>query len=154
MIDTKYFKGNDSTTIKRFVNKYDKYHHEAYDFIYGALQYSSNLNGKSTFVTLENIKIPDYSATTKELVEGVAGLALEKFGGLGKFVLEHWGIRKSEDIGEVTYNLIDMELFWEDIEDKKEDFQRYDLESMLNIAQAPLKLKFKKSNEKFKPSHN
>ena len=57
-----------------------------------------------------------------ELLRGVRELGVEEFGPMARVVLNHWGVRAGEDVGEIVYNLIDVGLMKKTAEDKKEDF--------------------------------
>lgn len=58
----------------------------------------------------------------RELSEGLRNFALDRFGPMAKTVLNEWGIRKSDDFGEIVYNLIDYNIFSKTEADRKEDF--------------------------------
>ena len=59
-----------------------------------------------------------------ELLEGMRRLARERWGCLARTVLERWGVRKTEDVGEIVYLMIDDEkLEWKRREsDTKAEF--------------------------------
>ena len=50
-------------------------------------------------------------------------LAVMRFGCLATSVLRSWGLRKSEDIGNVTFHLIEEGLFGKQSGDSLEDFK-------------------------------
>jgi uncharacterized repeat protein (TIGR04138 family) len=67
----------------------------------------------------------------QELCQGFKTLALSEFGIMAKTVLESWGIKTTDDIGEIVFNLIDVELLSKTEEDKKEDFHNvFDFEQV------------------------
>ena len=43
----------------------------------------------------------------EELLSGIRELLLNRFGPMTVTVLEHWGIRSTEDFGNVVFNLVD-----------------------------------------------
>ena len=59
----------------------------------------------------------------RELAEGARDLAREEFGPMARLVLEHWGVRRSEDIGRIVYDLIEVEVLRRTEEDSLEDFR-------------------------------
>lgn len=59
----------------------------------------------------------------RELSEGVRELALERFGPLARTVLEHWGIRQTEDVGDIVFALVDSGILMKQDEDTPEDFR-------------------------------
>jgi uncharacterized repeat protein (TIGR04138 family) len=49
-------------------------------------------------------------------------MAILEFGPMARLVLNGWGLRAGEDVGEIVYNLIDAGLMTRTQEDRKEDF--------------------------------
>jgi uncharacterized repeat protein (TIGR04138 family) len=60
--------------------------------------------------------------TAQQLVDGVIGLAAERFGLLAEIVLRRWGIRSSDDVGLITFTLIEQGVFSKQPSDRLEDF--------------------------------
>lgn len=58
-----------------------------------------------------------------ELSRACRDFALEQYGLLARPVLEHWGIRRTADIGTIVYTLIDAGLLVRRDEDRQEDFE-------------------------------
>jgi len=87
-----------------------RYAREAYVFVSEALTYTAQKGGRKGHVS------------GRELCEGLCEYALGQFGRLARTVLESWGIRRSEDIGEVVFNLVDVGLLRKTDEDNREDF--------------------------------
>ena len=69
--------------------------------------------------------------TGRELCEGLRDLALEQFGRMARVVLESWGVRSSEDIGNLVFNMVEAGLLRKTDEDRREDF-----EGVLNFDEA------------------
>ena len=59
----------------------------------------------------------------RELAEGARYLALERFGPMARTVLEHWGIRTTQDLGEIVFALVDCGILTKQDEDRPEDFE-------------------------------
>ncbi len=59
----------------------------------------------------------------QELVEGVRGLAMERFGPLARTVLEYWGISTTDDLGEIVFALVDIGVLVKQENDRPEDFE-------------------------------
>ena len=57
-----------------------------------------------------------------ELLEAIRLYAGREYGPLGREVLEHWGVRRSDDFGEIVFNMIEKGLLKKTDEDRKEDF--------------------------------
>ena len=56
------------------------------------------------------------------MLDGFRELALKEFGPLALTVLDTWGVRRCEDVGEMVFNLIGVGAFGSTAEDSKEDF--------------------------------
>ncbi len=61
--------------------------------------------------------------TGQELSEGVKQYAMKKFGYMTRVVLEQWGITKSDDFGEIVFNLVDSGLMGKTEKDSLDDFK-------------------------------
>ena len=59
----------------------------------------------------------------QELVDGVRGLAMQRFGPLARTVLEYWGINTTDDLGEIVFALVDIGVLVKQEQDRPEDFQ-------------------------------
>lgn len=57
-----------------------------------------------------------------ELLEGIRRFASEQYGPMAKTLFEQWGITKSEDFGDIVFNLVDYEVLGKTESDRKEDF--------------------------------
>ena len=58
----------------------------------------------------------------RELLEGIRLFAADQFGPMAPLVFERWGVRSSEDFGEIVFNLVDAELLSRRPEDSRLDF--------------------------------
>lgn len=65
---------------------------------------------------------PEAHLTGQQLCEAARQLALSQYGMLARFVLRNWGIRSTNDIGEIVYNLIRIGMFKKSKSDRREDF--------------------------------
>jgi uncharacterized repeat protein (TIGR04138 family) len=92
-----------------------RYAFDAYQFVLEALDYTYRMVKKRRHVT------------GQELLEGARRHALERYGPMARTVLNHWGLRRCEDIGEVVFNLVENGLLRKTDKDSREDFkQGYD----------------------------
>lgn len=93
-----------------------RYHVEGFHFVGQSLSHAVKLFR------------PDVSSgparhlTAHELIQGAVDLAANRYGLLGDMVLQSWGIRRNEDIGEITFALIEHGVFTKQPEDRLEDF--------------------------------
>jgi uncharacterized repeat protein (TIGR04138 family) len=66
----------------------------------------------------------------RELVESARLLALSEYGPMAKTVLNHWGIKKTEDIGAIVFQMVEDGLLSKTQEDSPEDFlEGFDFET-------------------------
>ncbi len=69
--------------------------------------------------------------TGGELAEGIARLAVDRWGRLARMVFNHWGVETTRDIGEIVYLMIEHEWMTAQDSDHVEDFDDvYDFEQV------------------------
>lgn len=108
--------------IKNILQKDSRYKVAAYEFLFQALFYTQSKLNRQGHVT------------GRELLEGIKEYAVEQFGPLAKTVLEEWGIKTTDDFGEVVFNLVNEGLLKKTDEDKIEDFRGvYDFKEAFRI---------------------
>ena len=100
-----------SKRIDRILKKDRRYRKEAYIFMFGALEYTLERIGERRHVT------------GQELLKGVSDYGWQQYGPMTKLVFEHWGVRTTEDFGNIVFNLIDAGLMGKTEEDSIEDFK-------------------------------
>jgi uncharacterized repeat protein (TIGR04138 family) len=87
-----------------------RFHPKSYFFVLAALH-----------SVLQELEAPRH-ISGRELAEGVRDLALDRFGPMARTVLEHWGIHRTGDIGDVVFALVDQGVLIKQDEDRPEDF--------------------------------
>ena len=87
-----------------------RYHADAYLFVIDAVE----------AVLIEIAQMRHISGS--ELCRGLRGLAKERFGPMAKEVLNFWGVRATEDFGNIVFNLVDAGLLRKTELDRIEDF--------------------------------
>jgi len=95
-----------------------RYELAAYVFIYEALAYTQQQLGRSD---------PEMDAAKRhvsgpELLEGIREYASKLFGPLAPTVFHRWGLTKTEDFGQIVFNLVKHDLLGKTEGDKPEDF--------------------------------
>jgi uncharacterized repeat protein (TIGR04138 family) len=101
---------SDEEKLAELLEREARYKAEAYFFVREALEHTRGQLGRSGHVS------------GRELAEGVRDLARERFGLLGKAVLEGWGVRTTSDIGSLVYNMIQAKIMVKQESDRREDF--------------------------------
>ena len=87
-----------------------RFDERAYLFVLGALEYSQQ-------------RLPERRHISgRELAFACRDLALERFGVLARMVLQHWGVRRSADIGDVVFTLVELELLMSQATDSRDEF--------------------------------
>jgi uncharacterized repeat protein (TIGR04138 family) len=95
----------------------NRYKADAYEFIIQALHF---IQGK--------LKRQGH-ITGKELLEGIRDFAIEQYGPMAKTVLNHWGITKTQDFGNIVFNMVEKRLLSKTETDSIDDFKDvYDFE--------------------------
>lgn len=81
--------------------------------------YEFILNGMEFYLTSIGEK---RHVTGQELTRGLLLFAQKQFGPLARTVLHYWGITKTEDLGNIVYNMIDIGIMSKQTEDSIEHF--------------------------------
>ena len=109
-----------------------RYAYEAYDFVFHAIQHTQRMMGREMPRENESIQ-KRHHVSGPELLEGIRKLALAEFGMMAKTVFDMWGIRATDDWGNIVFNLIEAELMRRTPEDSLDDFRAvYDFASALD----------------------
>lgn len=107
--------------LLKILDKDKRYDLEAYSFVMTSLDY-----------TMKKLKRKGH-ITGQELSDGLKDYCLEQFGPMARLVLEKWGIKSTNDFGEIVFNLIDSGLLGKTNEDRREDFHnRYDFKEVFD----------------------
>lgn len=61
--------------------------------------------------------------TGEELCHGIRDFAIEQYGPMAMTLLEHWGIHRTEDFGQIVFNLVEFGVFGKTETDSLEDFK-------------------------------
>ena len=90
---------NFEKTVESIFSKDSRYKPDAYEFVAAALHFSQKKLKRHGHIL------------GKELLEGLKEFAIEQFGPMAKTVLNHWGIHRTEDVGNIVFNLIENKFF-------------------------------------------
>ena len=125
--------------LAELVRRDPRYAYEAYEFVFAALAHTQKMLGKvppaepvapapETAAASE----PSYHVSGRQLLEGVRDLALREFGLMARTVFRLWGINRTDDFGEIVFNLVEAGLMSKTNEDDRADFRGiYDLDEAL-----------------------
>ena len=108
---------SESYDLSQLAVRHGVYPVEAYVFVGEGLHHSTRTLG------IQDAEGAGRHISAHQLVAGILELASMRFGCLANSVLRSWSLRCSEDIGEVTFHLIEEGLFGKQSGDTKEDFK-------------------------------
>lgn len=91
-----------------------RYAAQGYAFLCDALAYTVRMT--------EREGVENRHVSGQELLQGFRELALQEFGPMALVVMHDWGIHRSEDVGNMVFNLIDVAYFGRSENDRLEDF--------------------------------
>ena len=104
-----------SEAVEHLTIQDPRYQREAYYFIREALDHA---------VKLRKRQVGEAGHVTgQQICEGARQVALKQYGPMVGTVLEFWGITRTEDLGEIVWNLIDLGVFGKTETDSRKDFQ-------------------------------
>ncbi len=98
--------------IEELVRRDPRYPPEAYEFVFEALAYASKRLGRVrandplTPSPLAGESGEEEHVSVAEFFEGLRELALRDFGMMAPTVFSQWGVRRTDDFGEIVFNLI------------------------------------------------
>ena len=93
-----------------------RYQRDAYVFLRDALDYTTKQQKKVKGASVRHVAGP-------ELLDGVRQYALKEFGPMVITVLSYWGVKNTEDVGNMVFNLIGAGIFGKTEEDSIADFK-------------------------------
>lgn len=115
--------------MKEIIKKDPSYSLQAYQFVFEALDFTTNMLGKHQHKTTDH----DRHVTGKQLMEGIRLYASKQFGFMALTVLEQWGVKQDADFGNIVFNLVENGLMGKTETDSREDFKNtYDLKKVFD----------------------
>lgn len=87
-----------------------RFHESAYLFVLAALEYSQSRLAERRHIC------------GRELALSCRELALERYGVMARLVLEHWGVRRTADLGDIVFTLVDLGLLISQPSDSRDEF--------------------------------
>jgi uncharacterized repeat protein (TIGR04138 family) len=105
-----------TTDLGKVARADGRYQPEGFHFVGQSLSHAVKLHGR------ENASGQARHLSARELLAGAVDLAANRYGMLGEMVLSQWGIRRNEDIGAITFALIEHGIFSKQPDDTLDDF--------------------------------
>lgn len=101
---------NAEELLQGLLSRDPRYTDEAYAFVRAGLDY-----------TVRRLDKPRH-VSGRELLDGIREFALAEFGPMTKTVLNGWGIQRTEDVGEIVFNMVETGLLGKTEKDSRADF--------------------------------
>lgn len=113
-----------------------RYKPDSYEFVMQALYFTQKKLSRQGHIS------------GKELSQGMRDFVIDQYGPMAKTVLHHWGITKTEDFGNIVFNMIDKKILSKTEEDSLDDFKDiYKFESVFNNILAEQLIKEKDATQ-------
>ena len=106
--------------ILEAVKEDNRYAYEAYEFVCDAVKFTQDRLGLGQD---HNDEEADNHVGAADLLTGCCDLAIRDFGMMAPVVFEHWGIRATDDIGNIVFNLIHIDRLKSSDRDDPDDFR-------------------------------
>ncbi|MEI6970867.1 MAG: Minf_1886 family protein [bacterium] len=103
-----------SEALEAILREDARYDRDAYAFVKDSWDYTVKM--------LKRQPGAPQHVTGNELLEGFRAYAVEEFGPMARRVLTTWGINRTEDVGEIVFNLVNKGFFGKQESDTKADF--------------------------------
>lgn len=97
--------------VEEIIKQDPRYKLDAYEFVMQALWFTQNKLKRQGHIT------------GGELLEGIREFGLSQYGPMTKTVLGHWGVRTTEDFGEIVFNMVENGLLGKTDKDSRKDFK-------------------------------
>jgi len=101
--------------VKEICRKDSRFDRDAYYFVRESLDFTSKMLNKPRTGGARHVSGP-------ELLDGIRVYALQEFGPMALTVFNAWGVKSTDDFGEIVFNLVGTGKLGKTEEDKKEDF--------------------------------
>ncbi len=101
---------NTDDPLQTILARDPRYTFQAYAFVRAGLDY-----------TVRRLEKPRH-VSGQELLDGIREFALAEFGPMAKTVLNGWGVARTDDIGEIVFNMVESGLLGKTEKDSRADF--------------------------------
>ena len=112
-----------SDLVEKICLQDKRYKADVYEFVLAGLSFTQKKFKKEKHVS------------GKELALGLRDFAIDQYGALAHKVLTHWGVNKTDDFGNIVFNMIERKLLSKTDQDQLADFSAvYDFkEAFANV---------------------
>jgi uncharacterized repeat protein (TIGR04138 family) len=107
-------------SLEQIVAENGRYPLEAFEFVRQGLNFTvHHIHG----ATKARSEVACH-VSGKQLCWGLRNYAVERYGLLAKTVLNHWGVRRTDDFGKIVFAMVESKLMQKTEEDDIRDFSR------------------------------
>lgn len=108
-------------SLESILKRERRYDPQAYFFLRDALDFT--LRRVEEMRKAEGGGARNRHVSGRELLEGFRDCALEEFGPMAATLMEEWGVRRCEDVGNMVFQMIEEQVFGRQDSDSPEDFR-------------------------------
>jgi uncharacterized repeat protein (TIGR04138 family) len=98
-----------------------RFSYEAYEFVCDAVTFTQDRLGRAG--SESDDEDAERHVSGGELLRGVCDLAVQQFGLMAPVVFKRWGVRTTDDIGTMVFNLIKVQRLSKSDRDAPDDFR-------------------------------
>lgn len=102
-------------SVQRILGRDRRFDPQAYFFVKEALDFTLQRVAGGNGGQVRHV-------SGQELLEGFRDCALEQFGPMASTLMEEWGVRRCQDVGDMVFLLIEEQVFGKQESDRREDF--------------------------------
>ena len=111
--------------LNRIVGLDSRYDREAYVFLRQALDFCHRAELKAG----KKARLPEKGTgenhiSVAQLLDGIRQYALQEYGPMAMMVLNSWGVKSSEDFGEIVFKMVEHRLLSVTEQDTREEFRK------------------------------
>jgi len=127
-----------SEALDSVIARDQRYDREAYVFLRDALEFTLKKRRKAQ---KQGNDVP-----AEELLDGFRLYALKEYGPMARLVLDYWGVRACDDVGNLVFNLVEANVFSKTDRDTSEEFRHgFDFDEAFSAPFRPERKNLSKS---------
>ncbi|HEY1170016.1 MAG TPA: Minf_1886 family protein [Verrucomicrobiae bacterium] len=118
--------------VEQIVAKDNRYDAEAYEFLRDALDFTQKSLGRAEKTMRQREGVSGDAGnhvSGQQLLNGIRDFALQRYGPMTMMIFESWGVKRTDDFGEIVFNMVSENLLGKTENDSREDFKNvYDFD--------------------------
>jgi len=128
--------------VEQILAKDTRYDADAYDFLREALDFTQKSLGRTEKVRQRegssSSSNEGHHVSGQQLLNGIRDFALQRFGPMTPTIFESWGVKGTEDFGNIVFNMVGEGLLGKTENDSPEDFKSiYDFDVVFRQPYLP-----------------